>query len=173
MKTKSEVFEVLKEIKRKCVPEHHFELKNLNIKLNAAIEKFNRMIQNLSVMNNIHNEQDTKMKSEMNQFYLNLKSQINQQSNDQSLMIKTLQEEIKSNKKIINELIANQSHEIEKSSEFQKFSSFITQQEPTFFFIALPSICLLTFFNIIMIYFCCYRKSKRNSFQRRARPVIV
>jgi hypothetical protein len=54
-----------------------------------------------------------------------------------------------------------------KSKEQVSFLTFITEKEPLFFFVALPSVLLLTVLNVLVIFACLKRGEKKKEKQER------
>jgi hypothetical protein len=55
-----------------------------------------------------------------------------------------------------------------KSKEQVSFLTFITEKEPLFFFVALPSVLLLTVLNVLVIFACLKRGEKKKEEEERA-----
>ncbi|KAG5668296.1 hypothetical protein PVAND_016243 [Polypedilum vanderplanki] len=163
---KSGVLELIKEVKENCLPDIFLafkQIKNLNETINVSFgtikKEFDEKLSRLeSKMENLINKQDEKLKkseSNLNQKVDEIQTLMKQQ--DKKLMTK-LDERFFGMDHGLKEMNQNMSNL--KNETSQKLFYLEKNLIHTFFFIALPLICLFTFFNIAMIYLCCRKHAK-------------
>ncbi|KAG5668275.1 hypothetical protein PVAND_016222 [Polypedilum vanderplanki] len=172
---RSGVLELIKEVKENCFPKNLSEIEKLQIDLNEKISinfdtiknQLNEKSSNLeSKMENLMNKQDEKLKkseSNLNQKVESTAKKITDEiqtlmkQQEKNLMTK-LDERFTGMDHGLKEMSQNTSNLKNKTS--QKLVNLEKSLFHTFFFIALPLICLFTFFNIVMIYLCCRKYCK-------------
>ncbi|KAG5667523.1 hypothetical protein PVAND_015502 [Polypedilum vanderplanki] len=162
-KDRAEVLNLIEVIKQQCLLNNYSEVNELK----DDVKSLNSMINSLMMTQNTHEENHKNIVHELMTNFETNKKDVNQKFESN---IFNLKNEIVNNKKLINELKVNITHE--ESSNYQNFTKFVIQQEPIFFFVALPSLCLLSILNIVMIYFC-YHNCSRNNSQKRSKAIIV
>ncbi|KAG5667894.1 hypothetical protein PVAND_015860 [Polypedilum vanderplanki] len=176
--TRSDVLEMIKDIKQNCKPDFYLSFENLsktlsdqNTIIQALKNDLTQKSSEISLLKAKFTESSafySKQNENLTKIIHNLmtKSQLTQNNMNQMFasqdlkmtkILNDLRNEVTHKGNSIEELKANITQE--QSSVLQKFFNFITEKEPILFFIAVPSLCLLTIFNVIMIYFCCRNRN--------------